>query len=104
MAYPKARGAHRSFILLALLFAISGQTAPVTFTDANWISMSVYPGINRSVLAAVVDGSGNLYIGGSFLVAPGTEANYIAKWNGSNWSALGSGMDGSVYALAVVGQ
>lgn len=29
--------------------------------------------------------------------------NYIAKWNGSSWSALGSGLNGNVYALAVSG-
>ena len=29
--------------------------------------------------------------------------NNIAKWNGSTWSAFGSGMDGTVYALAVIG-
>jgi hypothetical protein len=27
-------------------------------------------------------------------------ANYIAKWDGSSWSALGSGMNNYVYALA----
>ena len=30
-------------------------------------------------------------------------ATQIAKWNGSTWSALGSGMDGGVAALAVSG-
>jgi hypothetical protein len=30
-------------------------------------------------------------------------ANYFAKWDGSTWSALGSGMDGGVRALAVSG-
>jgi hypothetical protein len=30
-------------------------------------------------------------------------ANHIAKWNGSAWSAMGTGMDGDVYALAVSG-
>jgi hypothetical protein len=30
-------------------------------------------------------------------------ANYIAKWNGGAWSALGSGMNSYVYALAMVG-
>jgi hypothetical protein len=30
-------------------------------------------------------------------------ANYIAQWNGSSWSALGSGMNSDVYALAVSG-
>jgi hypothetical protein len=29
-------------------------------------------------------------------------ANYIARWNGTSWSALGTGMNGSVSALAVL--
>ncbi|MGA2557495.1 MAG: immunoglobulin domain-containing protein, partial [Verrucomicrobiota bacterium] len=33
----------------------------------------------------------------------GVPANYIAKWDGSAWSALGSGMNSSVTALAVSG-
>ena len=46
----------------------------------------------------------NLYAGGYFTTAGGVTANYIAKWNGSAWSALGSGMGGDpVYALAVSG-
>ena len=43
-----------------------------TFSDANWISMGRHSrrGRTRSS-AAVVDGSGNLYIGGSFTVVGG---------------------------------
>ena len=37
-----------------------------TFSDANWISMGGFPGANGPVNAAVVDSSGNLYIGGGF--------------------------------------
>ena len=33
----------------------------------------------------------------------GSSANYVAKWNGSAWSALGSGMNPYVNALAVSG-
>ncbi len=33
-----------------------------TFSDANWISMGGIPGANGGVSAAVVDGSGNLYV------------------------------------------
>jgi hypothetical protein len=44
------------------------------------------------VYALAVSGS-NLYAGGIFTVAGGNPANYIAKWDGNNWSALGSGMD-----------
>ena len=28
-------------------------------------------------------------------------ADYIAKWDGSSWAALGSGLNGSVHALTV---
>jgi hypothetical protein len=45
----------------------------------------------------------DLYAGGWFTKTGGNAANYIAKWNGSSWSALGSGMNNTVYALAVSG-
>jgi hypothetical protein len=81
-----------------------------TFSDANWISMggsvAGYPSANGPVYAAVTDGLGNLYIGGEYTVAGNVIATNIAKWNGTNWSALGSGMGGDyhiVEALAVSG-
>jgi len=46
---------------------------------------------------------GDLYVGGCFSTAGGTSATNLAKWNGSAWSALGSGPDGPVSALAVSG-
>ena len=72
-----------------------------TFSDANWISMGGIPGADGDVRAAVVDSAGNLYIGGSFTAAGDVIANNIAKWDGSSWTVLGSGMSGfGVYALA----
>lgn len=50
------------------------------------------------------DGSGDgpaLYVGGLFTFAGGVSANRIAKWNGVEWSPLGTGMNGVVNALAV---
>jgi len=39
------------------------------------------------------DGSGPaLYAGGNFTIAGGVAANRVAKWNGSSWSSLGSGV------------
>src|SRR5258707_5478926 len=55
-----------------------------------------------SVYALAVSGS-DVYAGGYFTTAGGSAANYIAKWNGSSWSALGSGMNGWVLALSVSG-
>ena len=44
-----------------------------------------------------------MYAGGDFTTAGGSAANRIAKWNGSSWSSLGSGMNDRVLALAVSG-
>ena len=93
---------------MAVVVDDAGAVYPVridpTFSDANWISMGGVPGTDGTVYAAVMDGSGNLYIGGSFTVVGNVVANNIAKWNGSSWSALGSGMRQTiVYALAVSG-
>src|SRR6266481_5137177 len=40
---------------------------------------------------------------GLFTTAGGTAVTNIAKWNGSSWSALSTGMDSDVEALAVSG-
>jgi hypothetical protein len=56
------------------------------------------------VSALAVSGS-DLYVGGNFTSTGGNAANHIAKWNGTAWTALGSGIDlyGRVSALAVSG-
>jgi hypothetical protein len=90
-------------VTLAVVVNDAGAAYPVridpTFSDANWVSMnSGIPGIDGHVYVAVTDDSGNLYIGGQF-----TFANHLAKWNGSSWSPVGSGMNYVVTALAVSG-
>ena len=65
--------------------------------------MGGIPGADGGLGAAVVDGSGNLYIGGGFTIVGEVFANNITKWNGSSWTALGSGMNSHVFALVVSG-
>ncbi|HQQ62509.1 MAG TPA: hypothetical protein PLF22_02945 [Pseudomonadales bacterium] len=72
-----------------------------TVGDVNWVSMLGYAGTNDAVYAIATSGS-NVYIGGSFVVA-GTVVADIAKWDGSNWSAIGTGLNDIVSALAVDG-
>src|SRR5882757_6365389 len=45
--------------------------------------------------------NGELYVGGAFTMAGNQSAFNIAKWNGTSWSAVGSGVSGIVYAMAV---
>lgn len=54
-----------------------------------------------SLLATVEDGQEVLYVGGNFNRIGGIQASRIARWDGSQWSALGAGVDGSVQAMAV---
>jgi len=73
-----------------------------TISDADWISIGgQFFGVNDNVYTIAVDDSGNVYIGGYFTSAGGVTANYIAKWDGSVWSALGSGMNCYVVTLAI---
>src|SRR5882762_2352853 len=89
-----------STILAFLALGFLPVTAQPGFTDANWISLGGLPGADFIVNAAVVDTKGNLYVGGFFTTVGGVSANCIAKWDGANWSALGSGMAGGASGLS----
>jgi hypothetical protein len=44
-----------------------------------------------------------LYVGGAFTNAGGVSATGIARWNGTAWSAVGTGLAGTVMALTTNG-
>jgi trimeric autotransporter adhesin len=94
--------------VVAVFFATSLWLTPIlpaaTFSDADWVSLNPgIPGANSDVRAIAVDSSGTVYVGGFFTFIGTVAANCIAKWDGNRWSALGSGMNGGVSALAVSG-
>src|SRR6185503_4451417 len=75
------------------------------WNGSSWSALGLGIGANdgfAGVSALAVSGT-NLYAGGYFTTAGSVFANCIAKWNGSSWSALGSGMNGRVGALEVSG-
>jgi hypothetical protein len=47
----------------------------------------------------ITDGAATIYVGGGFITAEGITVNHIARWNGSSWSALGTGANDYVYSL-----
>src|SRR5262245_47607892 len=88
-------------IAFVLLQGARRAEAQCTF---EWKPGDDLPGVDGDVNATVVydDGSGPaLYVGGSFTIAGDVWASNIAKWNGTSWSALGSGTNGDVFALTV---
>lgn len=104
---------HR-FLIAVLVGELGGVAACVQGQCAWWDGFGPPPGgkgLNGYAYAMLVwddDGSGPhapaLYVGGSFTTAAGIPVNGIAKWDGSNWSALGGGFPGPsvvVYALAI---
>ena len=75
-----------------------------TWDGSDWSPLGRTNKLNGTVRAQAVhdDGSGSaLYVGGEFTRAGSVVGNRVARWNGTSWSALGSGTDEEVVALAV---
>ena len=60
--------------------------------------------VNNPVRAIAISGT-DVYVGGNFTDAGGVSgARYVARWDGTQWHALGGGINsGAVYAIAVSG-
>jgi hypothetical protein len=101
----KARFSKFDPFLFVLCLTPLPLIAQAAFTDANWVSMGGLPGANGQINAVAADKNGNVYGGGNFTLIGTTLANNIAKWDGHNWSPLGSGLSGGndtpVSALAL---
>ena len=71
----------------------------------GWDTSFTTNGVDNLIDVIVNDGAGNVYIGGRFTSVGGTPAVGIAKWDGTTWSALGTGVGafGEVKAIAVSG-
>lgn len=86
----------------AILIATSLHVATVPVhagCETEWLPDS---DVNGRVNALTVfdDGDGPaLYAGGLFATAGGVTVNYVGKWDGTSWSALGTGMNNEVYTL-----
>jgi len=97
------RRLHLPFLAAVLAaFSMVAHSVAATFTNADWNGLQSPHGTNGRVMAMVRDASDNLYIGGEFTTAGGVTATYIAKWDGTSWSSLGTGMNRPVRALAIM--
>lgn len=68
--------------------------------DGQWKGMGT--GANEEVKAIVISPDGSIYAGGNFTVIGGVTTRGIARWGGSSWNALGTGLaNGLVNAIAI---
>lgn len=85
----------------------ANRIAKYTVNTGAWSTVGTPAALSGSVYS-IAELGGNLLVGGAFTDADGlAEADYIAKFNGTSWSALGSdgsgngSLDKYVYALAI---
>jgi len=68
------------------------------WNGSSWIPIPGWPSTNGSAYALAAASTGELLVGGAF----STPASRVARWNGTTWSSLGTGVDGTVNALCVL--
>ena len=69
--------------------------------DERWADGFALPDVTNGTVYAVVQTGSSIYIGGSFSTVNNLPANGVAKWDGTAWSVLGTGMTDGTYAKSV---
>ncbi|MCI0449264.1 MAG: T9SS type A sorting domain-containing protein [Chlorobi bacterium] len=82
---------HAGCILTSLIAVFTVLACLPVLNSQTWAPIG--PGFTNGFVSCVVVYNGELVAGGSFTLAGFTSVNRIAKWNGSSWSALGSGLN-----------
>jgi len=68
------------------------------WNGSSWTTLASANGI---ISCIEIDDNGNLFVGGQFTTIDGVNANRVAKFNGTNWLAMGAGLNDSVIELFV---
>jgi hypothetical protein len=81
----------RRVLLFAVKYAVIGSAIAANSLDDNWDSAFGIPGSQDSVGGLLNVGS-DLYAVGAFTSIGGVQASHIARFDGTNWSALAEGI------------
>jgi hypothetical protein len=103
---PDGTGPLPMRLVLGGTFSLAGNLVVAniaTFepTTNTWATLG--SGMNNAVLGLAVDANGDLLAVGHFTTAGGVPAAYVARWNGTTWSAIGTGPGSGVTAITTLG-
>lgn len=83
-----------------------GQALPylVRWNGSTWsrVGTASPSGAILALASGTVAGANRLFIGGAFARIGEADHLFVAQWNGSTWSSLGSGVDQTVRTLTVL--
>jgi len=102
---PTANG-DEPFVAAGRFTQIGGTQASniARWNGSAWLPLAAGLSAGAHALAVYDDGLGagpTLYAGGDFLWSGGTLLSHVGRWDGAEWTALGGGLNGPVYALLV---
>ncbi len=90
----------RRTTLVVLMSLVCATSAPPAGAQCAFEWKPGLPGMNASV-EALTAYTGKLIAAGLFDTAGGNPVGHVAQWDGSSWSAVGTGIDDNVIALTV---
>lgn len=101
---PDGPGSAPAFIVFGGDFEIAGSVVAPNLAFFNPFS-GQFEAPNGAPSAPVysltVDATNRLIVGGNFTTIGSIGANRVAAYDGSSWSALGTGVDGTVFSVAL---
>ncbi len=77
----------------------SGGTLSATSITSAGMSFTGFPWTPFGASSGVAVLNGDIYVGGRVSNFIGRETGYIARWDGSSWHSLGTGLNGTVTGL-----
>ncbi|GIW73796.1 MAG: hypothetical protein KatS3mg103_0318 [Phycisphaerales bacterium] len=82
---------HPSIVVLSLAGLLAGASHAAGQCTPAWDTAIGTPGVSDGYVQPIFGWNGNLYAGGSFMSIGGAaNTAYVARWDGSAWSGLGS--------------
>jgi tetratricopeptide (TPR) repeat protein len=81
-------------VYMAGIFGTTKEISIKKFEDNKWTSLGNIQ--EQGTVESIVFVNDALYIGGTFSGITNTVAHNIAKWDGTKWNSLGSGLSGGI--------